>query len=172
MIELVLAAALELQRPIVRDVSDCRPRQHLLRSAPPPPVFSIERFEATSEERTGLSAYRCPDGVNWRVIRYANQGARHDYVLGSGCADAVRWIEAAARLPLPRPKLAAFGETPQAATWFVLNADHITGGGYARDMRLTLVEQSGQAADPIAIWAREGEAIFERCGPVRVEWAR
>ena len=172
MIELILAAALEMQRPPARDVSDCRPRQHLLRSAPPPPAFSIERFEASSRERTGLSAYRCPDGVSWRVVRYANEGARHDYVLGSACPDAVRWIEAAARLPIPSPTLAAFGETPRNATWFVLNADHVTGGGYSRDMRLTLIEQPGQRPDPIAVWARDGEAIFARCQPARVEWDR
>ena len=171
MIELILAAALDIQRPAMRDPSDCRPRQHLSRGAPPPPAFKIERL-ATSRERTGLSAYRCPDGVSWRVVRYADEGAVHDYVLGSACPELVAWIEAGARLPTPSPRLAAFGETPRGASWFVLSADHVTGGGYSRDMRLTLIEQPGQRPDPIAIWAREGEAIFAGCRPARVEWAR
>jgi len=172
MIDLIVAMALDLQRPMPRDTSDCRPRQHLLRSAPPPPAFSIERFESPSQTRTSLAAYRCPDRVNWRVIRYANDGAQHDYVLGTNCPEAVRWVETAARLPIPSPALAAFGETPRAGTWFVLNADHVTGGGHSRDMRLTLIERPGRSPDPIASWAREGETIFARCQPVRVEWAR
>mgnify|MGYP001013566720 CR=1 FL=1 len=169
MLELTMALALEVQRPMPVDRSDCRPRPHLLRSAPPPPAFSVERIASPGRERMSLAAYRCPDRVNWRVMRHAGEAGQGDYVLGAACPEAVRWIEAVARLPLPNPVLASFGETPRGATWFVLRAHHVTGGGYRRDMELTLIERDGPSQEPIALWAREGEAVFQRCHAEQAE---
>lgn len=162
MIELVLALALEIQRPVPRAVSDCRPRQHLMRGAPPPPVFSIGRYEGAI--RMSLAAYRCPDGAAWRVNRYDETGGGVAWVLGSACPAMVAWIEGAARLPIPPAVLAPFPETPRNAAWFTLSSRFLDGGDH---MEITFVERPGGPRNAIAAWAREGEAVFARCGPAQ-----
>ncbi len=163
MFDLLLASALELQRPVAAEASDCRPRPHLLRGAPPPPAFSIERFESPRQERTSLSAFRCPDGINWRVDRHPSPAGRRDHVLGSDCPEMVRWVEAAARLPIPSPVLAAVPSAPPSATWYSLSGRGMAGSGYRSRMEVTLIDRPGGVPNPIAAWAREGEALFARC---------
>jgi hypothetical protein len=152
---LVLAAQ-RVQPPA--DPRDCRPRPHLLRSAPAPPVFSIGRFR--EGERVTLSVHRCPGDTDWRLDRHVEGGGADTWLLASTCGRLGRWIEAAERLPIPPPLLAPFPATPRGATWYRL-ASHSLDGAYRAEV--TLVETAVGSSNAVVAWAREGEALFAQC---------
>lgn len=155
MLALPLALATQRIQP-PDDPLDCRPRPHRLRSAPPPPLFSIGRFR--EGERVTFQVFRCPDRVHWRIERH-DEALGEEWVLGSACPALVAWVEAAERLPIPAPALAPAPAPPRSATWFVLSSESLSG---AARMRVTLIEREG-ASNPVIAWARQGEALFSQC---------